>query len=124
MYRLGKATFGWVVGLVAALLLLSRLDFPFLAARGYIDIPYLALILWAAALEAQRPRRGGAVWVLLTLAGLLRPEAWLLAGVYGLWIAWGKPLRRVGARRRDRRDRAGRLGADATSSSPATRCTR
>ncbi len=93
MYRLGKASFGWVVGLVAALLVLSRLDFPFLAARGYIDIPYLALILWAAALEAEKPKRGGIVWVLLTLAGLLRPEAWLLAGLYGLWVAWGKPLR-------------------------------
>ncbi len=100
MYRLGKTAFGWVVGLVAAMLLLSRLDFPFLAARGYVDVPYLALILWAAALEAQRPKRGGIVWVLLTLAGLLRPEAWLLAGVYGLWMAWGQPLRewvRVGA---------------------------
>jgi hypothetical protein len=42
MYRLGKEVFGWVVGLVAALLLLSRLDFPFFAARGYIDVPYLA----------------------------------------------------------------------------------
>jgi hypothetical protein len=93
MYRLGKASFGWIVGLVAALLVLSRLDFPFLAARGYIDIPYLALILWAAALEASKPKRGGVVWVLLTLAGLLRPEAWLLAGLYGLWLAWGKPLR-------------------------------
>jgi hypothetical protein len=93
MYRLGKETFGAIVGLVAALLLLSRLDFPFLAARGYIDIPYLALILWAAALEAARPKRGGVVWVLLTLAGLLRPEAWLLAGFYGIWIAWGRPLR-------------------------------
>ena len=90
MYRLGRETFGWVVGLVAALLLLSRLDFPFLAARGYIDIPYLALILWAAALEAQRPKRGGMVWVLLTLAGLLRPEAWVLAGFYGLWLVWGR----------------------------------
>ena len=100
MYRLGKETFGWVVGLVAAGLLLSRLDFPFLAARGYIDIPYLALILWAAALEAARPKRGAAVWILLTFAGLLRPEAWVLAGLYGLWIAWGTPLRewlRVGA---------------------------
>ena len=100
MYRLGKASFGWVVGLVAALLVLSRLDFPFLAARGYIDIPYLALILWAAALEAEKPKRGGIVWVLLTLAGLLRPEAWLLAGIYGLWLVWGKPLRewvKVGA---------------------------
>ena len=100
MYRLGKASFGWIVGAVGALLLLSRLDFPFLAARGYIDIPYLALILWAAALEAQRPRRGAIVWVLLTLAGLLRPEAWVLAGLYGIRIAWGRPLRewvRVGA---------------------------
>jgi len=100
MYKLGKESFGWVVGLVGALLLLSRLDFPFLAARGYIDIPYLALILWAAALEAQRPRRGRPVWILLTLAGLLRPEAWLLAGLYGIWMAWGRPLRewvRVGA---------------------------
>lgn len=87
MYRLGKASFGWVVGLVGALLLLSRLDFPFLAARGYVDIPYLALILWAAALEAQRPKRGGVVWLLLTLAGLLRPEAWVLAGVYALYLA-------------------------------------
>lgn len=93
MYKLGKETFGWIVGLVGALLLLSRLDFPFLAARGYIDIPYLALIMWAAALEAARPKRGGVVWLLLTLAGLLRPEAWLLAAAYGVWVSWGKPLR-------------------------------
>jgi hypothetical protein len=92
MYRLGKEVFGWVVGLVAALLLLSRLDFPFFAARGYIDVPYLALILWAAALEVRTTRRGGPVWVLLTLAGLLRPEAWVLAGLYALRMAWGQPL--------------------------------
>ena len=62
-------------------------DFPFLAARGYIDIPYLALVVWAAALEAERPRRGTPVLVLLLLArGLLRPEAWLLGGLYWLWL--------------------------------------
>ena len=92
MYALGKQAFGAVVGVVAALLLASRLDFPFLAARGYIDIPYMALVLWAAALEVARPRRGGAVWVLLTLAGLMRPEAWVLAGGYALWLVWGRPL--------------------------------
>lgn len=100
MYRLGKVCFGWVVGLVAALLLLSRLDLGFLAARGYIDVPYLALIMWAAALEAEQPKRGGVVWVLLTLAGLLRPEVWVLAAVYGVWLARGRPLRewvRIGA---------------------------
>jgi len=92
MYALGKQVFGAVVGVVAALLLASRLDFPFLAARGYIDIPYMALVVWAAALEVARPRRGGVVWVLLTLAGLLRPEAWVLAGLYGLYVAWGRPF--------------------------------
>lgn len=93
LYRFGEEAFGWAVGLVAAVLLLSRLDFSFYAARAYIDIPYLALIVWAGALEVQRPRRGGAVWGLLVLAGLLRPEAWLLAGVYGIWMAWGKAPR-------------------------------
>jgi len=43
--------------------------------------------VWAAVLEARRPRRGAAVLVLLGLAGLLRPEAWLFAGAYWLWIA-------------------------------------
>ncbi len=64
---------------------MSRFDFAFLAVRGYIDIPYLALVVWAIALEAQQPRRGTAVFALLALAGLLRPEAWLLAGLYFLW---------------------------------------
>ena len=53
---------------VAALLLLSRFDFAFLAVRGYIDIPYLALVVWAVALEAGRPRRGLPVFALLVLA--------------------------------------------------------
>ena len=85
VYRLGRAAFTPWVGAVAALLVLSRLDYAFLAARGYIDIPYLAMVAWAAALETEKPRRGAAVWVLLTLAGLLRPEAWILLGAYWLW---------------------------------------
>ena len=87
-YRLGRAAFGPWVGAVAALLVLSRLDYAFLAARGYVDVPYLALVAWAAALETEQPRRGGRVWVLLTLAGLLRPEAWILLAAYWLWCAW------------------------------------
>jgi hypothetical protein len=85
MYRLARASFTVVVGLVAAALLCSRFDFPFLAARAYIDIPYLALIVWAVALEAGHRRRGIPVFALLAAAGLLRPEAWLLSGLYWLW---------------------------------------
>ena len=95
LYRLAAVAFTPVVGVIAALLLLSRFDFAFLAVRGYIDIPYLALVVWAVALEAQRPRRGTAVFALLTAAGLLRPEAWLLAGLYWLWLVVGQAGRPV-----------------------------
>src|SRR5512133_4162482 len=86
LYRLARASFGTLVGLAAAGLLCTRFDFPFLAARAYIDIPYLAFVVWAAALEAERRRRGVPVLLLLAGAGLLRPEAWLLSGVYWLWL--------------------------------------
>jgi hypothetical protein len=88
VYRLGRIAFTPLVGGLAALLLLTRFDFGFLAARGYIDIPYMALVVWAAVLEASRPRRGVAVFALLAAAGLLRPEGWVLAGLYFLWVAW------------------------------------
>jgi hypothetical protein len=85
LYRLAAASFGTLVGLAAGALLCTRFDFPFLAARAYIDIPYLAFVVWAAALETERPRRGTVVFVLLACAGLMRPEAWLLSGLYWLW---------------------------------------
>ena len=88
VYRLGQVAFTPLVGGIAAVLVLTRFDFGFLAARGYIDIPYMALVMWAAVLEARTPRRGAPVLVLLALAGMLRPEAWVLAGLYWLWVAW------------------------------------
>ncbi|MCW3024356.1 MAG: hypothetical protein JWR30_3678 [Conexibacter sp.] len=84
VYRLARQAFTPLVGLAAAGILCTRFDFPFLAARAYIDIPYLAFVVWAAALELARPRRGGIVWVLLACAGLLRPEAWIIIGLYFL----------------------------------------
>src|SRR3954462_13453690 len=97
LYRLGRLSFGALVGGVAAGLVCTRFDFPFLAVRGYIDIPYLALIVWAAALEVARPRRGLPVFLMLTAAALLRPEAWILIGLYWLWFAWKAPWRaRIG----------------------------
>jgi hypothetical protein len=90
IYRLARLAFTPLVGLAAAGILCTRFDFPFLAARAYIDIPYLAFVVWAAALELARPRRGGIVWVLLACAGLLRPEAWLIIGLYFLWMCAGE----------------------------------
>jgi hypothetical protein len=87
VYALGKTAFTPLVGAVAAALLVTRFDFPFLAARGYIDISYLAVVVWAAVIELRAPRRHPfVVLALLAAAGLMRPEAWLLAGVYWLWL--------------------------------------
>jgi len=87
VYALGKTAFTPLVGFVAAALLVTRFDFPFLAARGYIDIPYLAVVIWAAVIELRAPRRHPVlVLALVAAAGLMRPEAWLLAGVYWLWL--------------------------------------
>ncbi|HLB21461.1 MAG TPA: hypothetical protein VK605_05090, partial [Solirubrobacteraceae bacterium] len=88
MYRLGRLCFGAVVGVVAALLVLSRFFLENLAAQGYLDISYVALIVWAVVMEVEKPRRGTPVLVLLAAAGLLRPDAWLLAGAYWLWCSW------------------------------------
>jgi hypothetical protein len=106
VYRLGAAIWDRRAGLMAAVLAGSSFALLLYAARAYVDEPFLALVLWAAALEAERcvaapapasspapspsrPDRGGrAVWVLLVLAGLLRPEAWLLGGAYWLWLSY------------------------------------
>jgi hypothetical protein len=88
LYRLARLCFGPLVGVLTALLMLTRLFDANLAAQGYLDLTYLALIVWATALEVERSRRGTPVFVLLALAGLLRPDAWVLAGVYWLWCAW------------------------------------
>lgn len=87
VYALAKTAFTPLVGAAAAALLVTRFDFPFLAARGYIDIPYLAVVVWAAVIELRAPRRHPVVVLtLLAAAGLMRPEAWLLSGVYWLWL--------------------------------------
>jgi hypothetical protein len=88
LYRLGRLCFGPIVGAFAGLLVLSRFFIENLAAQGYLDISYVALVVWATALEVERPRRGPLVFLLLAAAGLLRPDAWLLSGVYWLWCAY------------------------------------
>jgi hypothetical protein len=81
-YRLGAAAFGHWPGVVGAVFVAASASFWLYAFRGYVDSPFLALVIWAAVLAAER-RRGALA--LLVLAGLLRPEAWVLGGVYVLW---------------------------------------
>jgi hypothetical protein len=92
-YRVGEAVFGRWPGLLGALFVGSSFAFLLYAARAYVDVPFLAIVLWAAALEARSPRRGRPVMALLAVAGLLRPEAWVLAGAYWLWCVWASPRR-------------------------------
>jgi hypothetical protein len=92
-YRVGEAVFGRWAGLLGALFVGSSFAFLLYAARAYVDVPFLAIVLWAASMEAREPRRGRSVMALLAVAGLLRPEAWVLAGAYWLWCAW-PPSRR------------------------------
>jgi hypothetical protein len=87
VYRLGRLCFGPVVGAFAGLLVLSRFFVENLAAQGYLDISYVALVVWATGLEIERPRRGPVVFGLLAAAGLLRPDAWVLSGIYWFWCA-------------------------------------
>lgn len=85
-FRLGSELFSPAVGIITALVVLTRPAFLRDALLGYQDVPFACLIVGAALLEAQRPRRGAPVLVLLAIAGLLRPEAWVLGGLYWLYI--------------------------------------
>lgn len=89
IFRLVKYQLGTLVAFVSVLVLLTRTDLMAFAFRSMLDIPFLAMIIWAAVLELQKPRRGTAPLVLLALAGLLRPEAWMIAGLYWLWLGLG-----------------------------------
>lgn len=88
VYRLGAIWFDRWIGAVAAAIVLTRAPFLSNGLRAYIDLPYIALCLGALLIEAKRPRAGWPVLALLALAGLLRPEAWLFAGVYWLYLAY------------------------------------
>jgi hypothetical protein len=88
VYRLGALWFDRWVGALAAAIVLTRAPYLSNGLRAYIDLPYIALCLGALVVEAKRPRAGWPVLALLIPAGLLRPEAWLFAGVYWLYLTF------------------------------------
>jgi hypothetical protein len=87
VFRLGAEWFNPAVGVLAAAIVLTRRPVLDFGARAYVDIPYLVLVLAALLVETRRPRSGAPVLVLLGLAGLIRPEAWLFAAAYWLYVA-------------------------------------
>ena len=89
VFRLGTEWFRWEVGALAALLVLTRVPVLSYGVRAYVDVPYLLFVLWALLMETRRgPRAGWPVLLLLAVAGLLRPEAWVFSGLYWLWLAF------------------------------------
>jgi hypothetical protein len=87
-YLVGARLFTPAVGVVTALVVLTRPAMYRDAILGYQDLAFAALIFTAIYLEAARARRGVPVLAVLAVAGLIRPEAWALAGLYWLYLAW------------------------------------
>jgi hypothetical protein len=83
-YRLGARLAGPLAGAVAALSLALSADLYRTALLGSAEPVLIALTLGAA----DRHLAGRRDWalVLVALAGLIRPEAWVLLGLYGLWL--------------------------------------
>ncbi|MFL6043173.1 MAG: hypothetical protein ACJ740_17450 [Gaiellales bacterium] len=93
LFRLGQELFGVWAGLLAAAIIMTRVPILSFGIRGYVDVPTAALVVWGVVLEVRRPHRGAPVLILFGLAGLLRPEAWLYAGVYWFWLVTTAPDR-------------------------------
>lgn len=87
VFELGRAWFNAAVGAIAAAIVMTREPVLSFGLRAYVDVPYLVLVLGALLAETRRPRNGTWTLGLLGLAGLLRPEAWLLAGAYVAYLA-------------------------------------
>ena len=86
VYRLGAELWHPAVGLVAAVVVVTRPSLARFALIGYQDIAFAALVVWALLLETRKPRRGPTVLLVLALAGLMRPDAWFLSALYVAYL--------------------------------------
>lgn len=93
VYLLGRELFNTPVGVLSALVIVTRPAFAKNAEAAYQDIPFVFFVLLALLVEVRLPRRGWPVLALLLPAGLLRPEAWVLAGLYWLYLFPAKEWR-------------------------------
>jgi len=89
-YRLACRLEGPVAGVVAAAALLVSSGYATRTFRG--DSEGILVALGLGAIEAHLVGRRRLAFGLLVATALLRPEMWLFAGLYGLWLAgWGVP---------------------------------
>jgi hypothetical protein len=88
-YRLGACLAGPLAGAIAALGLALSADLYRTALLGSAEPVLIALTLGAA----DRHLAGRRDWalVLIALAGLIRPEAWVLLGAYGVYVWLSEP---------------------------------
>jgi hypothetical protein len=92
-FALGRAAFRPAAGVVAAAVVAVMPRAVASGGSAQMDLVFFALVLGATLLAVDR-RSAGAL-SLLVLAGLMRPEAWVLTGAYcaALWIS--EPERRA-----------------------------
>lgn len=86
VYRLGAELWNPAAGIVAAVVVVTRPTLDRFALIGYQDIAFAALVVWALLLETRESRRGSAVLIVLAIAGLMRPDAWLLSLLYVAYL--------------------------------------
>ena len=84
-FRLGTRAGGRVAGMLAVLALLASSDWLRYLSAGNVEPLVVALVLGAIELHL-RGRRQGA-FVLGALAGLARPEVWLLVAAYAAYVS-------------------------------------
>src|SRR5689334_4079379 len=86
VYRLGAELWNPAAGIVAAAVVATRPTLDRFALIGYQDLAFAALVVGALLLETKKPKRGTAPLVLLLIAGLTRPDAWLLSLLYLAYV--------------------------------------
>src|SRR3954452_3202415 len=92
-YRLGSRLGGRAAGLIAGAALGLAEEFVRNFARGNSEGLLVALCLWAV--ERHLDGRRTDAFLLGLGAALLRPEVWPFWGLYGLWLAYTQPRRRL-----------------------------
>jgi hypothetical protein len=98
IFRFGQIVFGTAVAWAAVAAALCNFTLANVVMFSSLDTTAYALTVWAAVLVAARPLNGAAPLILLGIAGLQRPEVWMLSAALWLYLA---------ASLRDRRRAAG-----------------